>query len=129
MALPAYAEAVRFYDMALQALERQQPVDDVQRCTLLLALGEAQTKAGDFLQASNTFQRTANIARTLGASEALARAALGFQEARWRPGLPGEPAVRLLEEALYLQRSQFELLKNPCVIYDGASPYSVEQKG
>ena len=101
MALPAYAEAVRFYDMALQALERQQPVDDVQRCTLLLALGEAQTKAGDFPQASNTFQRTANIARTLGASEALARAALGFQEARWRPGLPGEPAVRLLEEALH----------------------------
>ena len=30
---------------------------------------------------------------------------------------------------LYLQRSQFELLKNPCVIYDGASPYSVAQKG
>ena len=29
----------------------------------------------------------------------------------------------------YLQRSQFELLKNPYVIYDGASPYSVEQKG
>ena len=101
MALPAYAEAVRFYDMALQALERQEPVDEAQRCTLLLALGEAQTKAGDFLQASNTFQRTADIARTLGASEALARAALGFQEARWRPGLPGEPAVRLLEEALH----------------------------
>ena len=31
--------------MALQALERQQPMDDAERCTLLLALGEAQTKA------------------------------------------------------------------------------------
>ena len=100
MALPAYAEAVRFYDMALQALERQEPVDEAQRCTLLLALGEAQTKAGDFLQARNTFQRTADIARTLGAP-GLVHAALGFQEARWRPGLPGEPAVRLLEEALH----------------------------
>ena len=66
----------------------------------MLALGEAHTKAGDFLQASNTFQRTADLARTLGTSEALARAALGFQEARWRPGLPGEPGVHLLEEAL-----------------------------
>jgi class 3 adenylate cyclase len=38
MALPAYAEAVRFYHLALQALERQEPVDEAQRCTLLLAL-------------------------------------------------------------------------------------------
>src|SRR6266571_4875835 len=30
MALPAYAEAVRFYDMARQALERQKPLDDAQ---------------------------------------------------------------------------------------------------
>jgi hypothetical protein len=101
MALPAYAEAVRFYDMARQALERQKPVDDAQRCTLLLALGEAQTKAGDFHQASNTCQHTADIARTLGASEVLARAAIGFQEARWQPGLLGAPAVRLLEAALH----------------------------
>jgi DNA-binding NarL/FixJ family response regulator len=100
MALPAYAEAVRFYDMALQAMERQQTVDEDRRCMLLLALGEAQTKAGDFPQAWDTFQRTADIARTLEEPEVLARAALGFQEARWRPGLPGEPGVRLLEEAL-----------------------------
>ena len=49
MTLPAYAEAVRFYHMALQALERQEPVDEAQRCTLLLALGEAQRKAGESL--------------------------------------------------------------------------------
>jgi hypothetical protein len=30
---------------------------------------------------------------------------------------------------VYLQRSQFELLKNPWVIYDGASQDCVEQKG
>ena len=54
MALPAYAEAVRFYDMALQALERQKPVDEAQRCTLLLALGEAQTKAGEFTSGQAT---------------------------------------------------------------------------
>ena len=36
--------------MALQALERQAPVDEAQRCTLLLALGEAQRKAGESLR-------------------------------------------------------------------------------
>ena len=46
MTLPAYEEAVRFYQMALQALARQAPEDEAQRCTLLLALGEAQRKAG-----------------------------------------------------------------------------------
>src|SRR5262249_26025200 len=51
---------------------------------------------------SNTFQRAADIARTLGEPEALARAAIGFAETLWRPGLPGEPAVRLLEEALHV---------------------------
>jgi predicted ATPase/class 3 adenylate cyclase/DNA-binding CsgD family transcriptional regulator len=100
MALPAYTEAVRFYQMALQSLKGQQPLDNVQHGTLLLALGEAQTRAGDFLPASDTFQRTATLARTLEAPEVLAHAALGFQEARWRPALPGEPGVHLLEEAL-----------------------------
>jgi DNA-binding CsgD family transcriptional regulator len=101
MALPAYAEAVRFYQMALQALERQKPPDDTRLCTLLLALGEAHTRAGDFPQASSIFQRAADLARTLGTPEVLAHAAIGFQEARWRPGLPGGLAVRLLEEALH----------------------------
>ena len=64
MALPAYAEAVRFYQMALQALERQAPVDEAQRCTLLLALGEAQRKAGEPLQALDTLQEAADIARS-----------------------------------------------------------------
>jgi class 3 adenylate cyclase len=42
MTLAAYEEAVRFYQMALQALTRQAPEDATQHCTLLLALGEAQ---------------------------------------------------------------------------------------
>ena len=44
MALPAYAEAVRFYNMALEALARRTPVDEAQRGELLLVLGEAQHK-------------------------------------------------------------------------------------
>jgi predicted ATPase len=76
--LPAYAEAVRFYHIALQALEGQEPVDEAQRCTLLLALGEAQRRAGEHAEAQETFLRAADIARVLEATESLVRAALGL---------------------------------------------------
>jgi DNA-binding NarL/FixJ family response regulator len=100
MTLLAYEEAAYYYDVARQALARQPPVDEVQRCQLLLALGEAQRKAGDFLHAVDTFQRAADIARRLALSEELAAAALGFEESSWRPGLPGDTAARLLTDAL-----------------------------
>jgi class 3 adenylate cyclase/DNA-binding CsgD family transcriptional regulator len=100
MALPAYAEAVRFYDMALQALERKEPVDAAQRCTLLLALGEAQRKAGEHVRALETLQSAAEAARQVGSVAALVHAALEYEHTVWIGGLPAEPAVHLLEEAL-----------------------------
>jgi tetratricopeptide (TPR) repeat protein len=80
----------------------QQPVDEVRRCALLLALGEARSKAGEHPQAMETFLRAADLARARGALEELARAALGFEDSSWRPGLPGHAAIRLLEEPLRL---------------------------
>lgn len=100
LSLLAYEEAARHYERALQALERQRPVDPARRCQLLLALGEAQRKAGDVQDAMASFQRAADLARGLGSSEDLAQAALGFEETTWRPGLPGHAAVQLLREAL-----------------------------
>jgi DNA-binding NarL/FixJ family response regulator len=111
MILLAYEEAAHYYDMALQTLARWQPVNDAQRCQLLLALGEAQRKAGDFLQALDTFQGAADIARTLALPEALAAAALGFEEASWRPGLPGDAAARLLTHALDMLGENESMLK------------------
>src|SRR5262249_18643070 len=98
MALPAYAEAVRFYHMALEALERQEPVDEDQRCPLLLVLGEAQRKAGEHLQAQATIQRATDSARGLGATEFLVQAVLELEKLAQDVGLPAEPVVRLLEE-------------------------------
>ena len=83
MTLAAYEEAVRFYQMALQALTRQAPEDEAQHCTLLLALGEAQRKAGQSPQALDTLQEAADIARRLGSPENLARAALEFEHTTW----------------------------------------------
>src|SRR5262245_16512360 len=95
MALPAYAEAVRFYHLALQALERQEPVDEAQRCTLLLALGEAQRKAGEYLAAQETLLRAADSARALRATESLVRAGRGLERLTHEVGLSAAPVVRL----------------------------------
>jgi DNA-binding NarL/FixJ family response regulator len=97
----AYEEAARYYRLALQALEALGARDDAtRRCRLLIALGEAQTKAGENLQAAEILQQAAESAKALGVAPDLARAAVGFEEATWRPGMPGDAAVRLLRDAL-----------------------------
>jgi DNA-binding CsgD family transcriptional regulator len=63
MALLAYEEAVRFYRMALDELELGDPMDAAERCRLQLALGAAQSKAGEFPQARETLLRAAGVAR------------------------------------------------------------------
>jgi tetratricopeptide (TPR) repeat protein len=100
MALLAYEEAVRFYRMALDELELGDPMDAAERCRLQLALGAAQSKAGEFPQARETLLRAAGVARALKLPDYLVRAALEYEQATWRAWVPAEPAVCLLEEAL-----------------------------
>jgi predicted ATPase len=111
MAMLAYEEAVRYYEMALQLVERREPGDRACRCQLLIALGEAQTKAGEVSQAVEILRQAAESARQLGAPESLAHAAMGFEEATWRPGLPGGAAVHLLEMALEALGEQDSVLR------------------
>jgi DNA-binding CsgD family transcriptional regulator len=96
----AYEEAVSYYEMALQTLDQKHADDPTRRFVLLLTLGKAQSKGGDFSRALQSFQRAAGLARALGSPEGLARAALGFEETAWRPGMLGDAAVCLCEEAL-----------------------------
>jgi DNA-binding CsgD family transcriptional regulator/tetratricopeptide (TPR) repeat protein len=97
--LLAYEEASRHYALALQALVLQDPVDEERRCTLLLALAEAQNRAGDILAAREALRDAAGSARRLGRPDLLARTALGFVvEVEGRD--QDELVVGLLEEAL-----------------------------
>jgi DNA-binding CsgD family transcriptional regulator len=100
MALPAYAEAVGFYQMALEAWSRQEQPDEAQRCELLLTLGEAQKKAGTYTQALNTLEHAAHLAQSLGLLEALARAAMEAEQVTFYGSLPAGSVVRLLNAAL-----------------------------
>ena len=80
--------------------ESNRPADEAQRYSLLLPLGEAQWRAGEFLEARETLLRAANVAQSLGSTESLVRAALELAHITYEVGLPVHEAIRLLEEAL-----------------------------
>src|SRR3954447_7667854 len=69
------------------------------RAEVFLELGTASHRAGAAVDALDAFMQTAGIARELGDGELLARAAIGYEEACWRPGIADQGAVELLEEA------------------------------
>ena len=98
MAAMAFEEAAVMNGRALDALDLSPPVDERVRYELLMALAQAQHRAGEFPVARETFQRAVNSARSLGAPELLAKAAIaytGFAEAR-----VDDTRASVLEEAL-----------------------------
>jgi DNA-binding SARP family transcriptional activator/tetratricopeptide (TPR) repeat protein len=97
----AYEEAIRHYAMALEVQDRVAPVGDDARCDLLLAMGDAQMRAGAGPDAKESFLTAAGIARSAGAPERLARAALGYGgRFVWSRAGGDQHLVPLLEEAL-----------------------------
>jgi tetratricopeptide (TPR) repeat protein len=99
MGMHAYEEAAAQYQRALHALRFAGP-DEAGRCELLLRLGAAQARAGDYQQAKESCLQAAEISRSLGEPEQLARAALGFGERQVEGGLVDRQLVALLQEAL-----------------------------
>ncbi|MFN8159487.1 MAG: BTAD domain-containing putative transcriptional regulator [Solirubrobacterales bacterium] len=97
----AFDRAIEHYGDALEALRRAGRGDESLRCELLLALGEAQGRAGRPEASRDTFSAAARIARSLGDADVPARAALGFCGlGAADPGRRSSDAVRLLESAL-----------------------------
>ena len=101
LTLLAYEEAARLQRQALDSLEQSRAGDPLLRCELLLALGDAQLRAGDEAGAKASFLEGAELARTLGRTDHLARAALGYagRHAWGRAGADGQ-LVPLLEAAV-----------------------------
>ena len=96
-ATQAHEEAARLYELALQLVE---PAQEAERLRLWLALGEAQFHAADHDRAIASFNEAALLARRLGAADALAQAALGYENASWRTSGVGIVAAALLKEAI-----------------------------
>lgn len=100
-ALLAYEEAARLYELALRVLRQAVPGDEGKRCDLLLALGEAQIRAGNAALAKQTFLETIIVARRLGRLRDLAQAAAGYGgRLVWGRAGSDDKLVPLLEEGL-----------------------------
>ena len=96
----AFEESVRYYDMALQTLDRWARDDERTYSEAHLGAGEGQRRSGDLVSAAESFRAAAKYAKSSGSATALARAALGLERAIWRTGRSAVPVVGLLEESL-----------------------------
>jgi class 3 adenylate cyclase len=95
----AHGEAVTQYERVLQLLELRDKVGDVERCEALLALGEAQWRAGETDNSVQTFEAAVEQARKMNDSTLFARGALGVCY-RFIIGQTLQPLIRLLQEAV-----------------------------
>jgi tetratricopeptide (TPR) repeat protein len=99
--LLAYEEAVRLYENALEALQLAGRSDERTRCELLLSCGTAAACAGNTPAADKALVDAAGIARRLGLSSELARAAAEYGGRMvWGRGSDAPGLVPLLEEGL-----------------------------
>jgi class 3 adenylate cyclase len=95
--LLAFEEGVALYRLALQLTD----VKGAERCEILLALGEAEARAGDTPAAKVSFREAAELAASQGLPEQLARAALGYGgRLIWDVSRDDPQLVPLLERAL-----------------------------
>lgn len=108
----AYEEAAQLFGMALSTLQVRPPVDRRALGDVLLTLGEAQDKSGERLEARPTFLRAAETARSSGAAEQLARAALGYGgQFVWARAGWDSHLVPLLQDALVMLGGQDDALR------------------
>src|SRR5262249_4361499 len=102
MAMLAYEEAVRLFQLALDLQTESLSGDEAERCAILVDLGVAQREACELEMSKATLQRGAELAQRLGWREELARAALHFgpkTEFADQPA-PHHERLQLLETAI-----------------------------
>ncbi len=101
LAAKAASAALAYEDAAahLRTALRIGITDERRRAETLLELGTALFRAGTSLDSLQSFREAAEIVRALGDGTLLAQAAIGFEDACWRPAMHEQGARLLLEEA------------------------------
>jgi predicted ATPase/class 3 adenylate cyclase len=95
-------EAIDHYEKVLAIAQKLPDSQDRENIILdtKIALGWAQTAAGDLQQASATFADSARAARAAGNADALANCAIGFAQAHFYSHDQLDSSINLLLEAL-----------------------------
>lgn len=107
----AFEEAARLYRMALTLLDADRSSDQ-ERAAILLAIGDAEGRAGDLLAARATLLEAATISRRIGSASHLARAALWYGgRFVWARAGDDPHIIGLLQDALALLGGQEEHLR------------------
>jgi DNA-binding CsgD family transcriptional regulator len=88
----AFEDAAAWYTQAADLTDGP----DSDREELLFRAADSHVRAGDFASARTLYLRLTGS----GESRARLRAAIGYENAAWRPGLPGTEACALLAHAL-----------------------------
>ena len=97
--LGAWEQAAQHYEQAVAAVAHAGPVEPARRLGVLLALGEACRLSGERTRRREILAQAMSLARALGRTEDLARAAIGFSDLQdW--GVRDDAARRAVTEAL-----------------------------
>jgi tetratricopeptide (TPR) repeat protein len=91
--------AVEDLALALSLLDQLRASSSA-RTELLTAKGDAEFLAGRHREALLTFTAAADLARQSEDWPSFTSAVLAYEEANWRPGLPGHTSAALIREAL-----------------------------
>jgi DNA-binding winged helix-turn-helix (wHTH) protein/tetratricopeptide (TPR) repeat protein len=86
-------------DLLGQARGLADTADGATRAELALSQGNADSRAGRNMPASRVFEEAIGLARETDDVALRVEAALGYENARWRPGLAGDRSLVYLTEA------------------------------
>jgi class 3 adenylate cyclase/tetratricopeptide (TPR) repeat protein len=97
----AHYQAIAHFRTALERLESLAGMAaDQQRCEILLALADEQERAGEHLDAQQSWLAVVTLAKTQGAPDSIVAAAVGLIRLAVRVGIATEGLTDLLEDTL-----------------------------
>ena len=106
-----FESAADWYRRGLEVIKPSERASPEVRIELLLGLASAEARVRGLESVRGTYQRAADLARSIGRGDLFARAALGYASRPSAAGHSDRTVVRLLEDAVHLGPDREETLR------------------